>query len=686
MGCSPSGDTKIRQNLEKSYKLDSKLLGSGSYAKVYRAKEIKTGKMVAVKRISKAKSKREYLDVEIAIMRQFGTHKHIVTLFACYETETEVQLVIEYMSGGELFEVLNQNGPYGEADAAHHLKAIGSALSFLHGNNVAHRDLKPENLLLSGKPPALGVLKLSDFGLAKVLKENELMHKACGTWAYCAPEVLQIRKSGSGQYGVKCDMFSVGVLMFVILAGYHPFDADGRNTDKQMQELILAGTWDFDDDAWEQVSEEAKDLIRSLLALDPSRRFSAVQMLKHSWTAGITPYGSLSMKIDTDLSQYTLRMKQKNLKAGLISTQAVTRLVLGHGRKTMDAAKVEEDKIDAEKRAEARRRWKIIQKAHKSGEFVKQACATLSNPQGKTPGLGAAVKAAHHRFLRFQATPNRVDEMRQTRVTQLFRALDVDRNGWLNESELFRFAKHMGFPGDKVKWNTEYVKLCVECNWDNEAGIDDTTFELLVNTKECNFYHTNHMLDDILEQLAGQGTPQARASSRPSSVERSSKGSAKSKSEPKKKKTTVKLEGKPTPKVKSKAKASAKKDILFFQEEDSPKREASSNSPSAFTTKPQSKKTQASKSKGKLAALNNDQPGPENSDELDMDRSSGNMNIYKETRASPETFEEDKPSVSSLGFYDGLSDGPSSHQVLLSSNGEKLGLLEAASRSRGHTG
>mmetsp|Transcript_62561 Transcript_62561/g.97353 ORF Transcript_62561/g.97353 Transcript_62561/m.97353 type:complete len:719 (-) Transcript_62561:28-2184(-) len=570
MGCIKSSigaDAAGLGQLEKMYKLDSNLLGSGSYAKVYRAKEIKTGKIVAVKRINKAKSKREYLDVEITIMRRFGNHKHIVSLFACYETESEVQLVIEYMSGGELFDVLNENGPYGEADAAKHVKAIGSALSFLHGNNVAHRDLKPENLLLTSKPPApLGVLKISDFGLAKVLKDNELMHKACGTWAYCAPEVLRIKTEGAGNYDVRCDMFSVGVLLFIILAGYHPFDVDGRNTEQRMQDLIIKGDWDFNDEAWDEVCQDAKDLITALLEPNPARRITANQLLRHSWTAGISPYGSLSWKINSEISEYRVRMKHKALKAGLISTQAMVRLFHGQG-KHVNGVCNDEAKIDEDRRSEARRHWQVVRKAHKSGEIVKDPCR-----------LTSAIKAAHNRFLRFQATPHE-EKHRGERINQLFEALDADRNGWLDEHELFQFAKLMEFPGDKVQWNKEYGKLCVECGWDVEAGIDSATFALLVNTQECNFYHTNVMLDEVLAQLLGsengsngciKGVPPS-----PSSATVVWRSSQKSKKQDATRKKTVDVDkAKSAGRAKSKAKAQgARKEALV--DDDAPKREVS---------------------------------------------------------------------------------------------------------------
>ena len=168
-----------------------------------------------MKKIEKKRSKQESLVTEIEILRRFGHHRHIVELFDVFETDDEIQLVMELMRGGELFDALVENGPYSEGDASKHLRDVGSALHFLHSENIVHRDLKPENLLLTSKGKD-GKVKLGDFGLSKIVQENELMRTACGTWAYCAPEVLRIRRDRVGTYDSKCDVFSIGVILFVM--------------------------------------------------------------------------------------------------------------------------------------------------------------------------------------------------------------------------------------------------------------------------------------------------------------------------------------------------------------------------------------------------------------------------------------------------------------------------------------
>eukprot|EP00937_MAST-01D_sp_MAST-1D-sp2_P004841 g4841.t1 len=312
--------SNANNRLEDRYSLVDSELGSGQYATVVRAVNKKTKREVAVKKILKARSKRANLDTEIEILKRFGHHKHIVDLYDVYETAEHIFLAMELMRGGELFDALVENGPYDEGDASRHIRDIGSALHFLHSEGIVHRDLKPENLLLTttGRDARL---KIADFGLSKILEEEEMMKTACGTWAYCAPEVLRIRRDHVGSYDAKCDMFSVGVILFVILSGYHPFDPAGENTDKQMQRLILEGR-----------QGGAKELVRCLLEADPAKRLSAAQMLLHPWVKGTVLRGKLSATIDKDIGVYRQRMRKK-LKVGFKAVHSLMTIKQGPSKR-----------------------------------------------------------------------------------------------------------------------------------------------------------------------------------------------------------------------------------------------------------------------------------------------------------------------------------------------------------------
>ena len=152
---------------------------------------------MAVKCIKRAKSKQVRLDLEIKILREVSAHPNIITLLDAYETDAYVQLVMERVFGGELFDHIVAKGAYSEADAAYHVRNTVRALKFLHAKGIVHRDLKPENILLSSKDDAVAEVMLADFGLAKLLPDQVSTRTVCGTWAYCAPEVKQLRLARS---------------------------------------------------------------------------------------------------------------------------------------------------------------------------------------------------------------------------------------------------------------------------------------------------------------------------------------------------------------------------------------------------------------------------------------------------------------------------------------------------------
>jgi len=303
------------------------ILGRGHYATVNLGRNKATGEKVAVKRIQISKSRVEALKREVEVLRKVGQHPNIVTLYDIFITESELILVLELLTGGELFDRMVEKGPYSEREASHHIRKIGQALKFLHRSGIVHRDLKPENLLLAHKGDD-SELKIADFGLANVVDniENATMKTVCGTWAYCAPEVkTSIQKEGGpASYTAKVDLWSVGVILFVILGAYHPFDADGDASDAQLWQNICSGVFDFDDPAWDHISEDAKDLIRNLIVVDPEKRFNTDQLLEHRWIRqqASVPATPITPNIDRHLTDFNGKRKSKK---GFV-TSAVKRM------------------------------------------------------------------------------------------------------------------------------------------------------------------------------------------------------------------------------------------------------------------------------------------------------------------------------------------------------------------------
>ena len=186
---------------------------------------------------------------------------------------------MELVLGGELFDKITEIGAYSEKTAAQLVFNIVDAVRYLHERNIAHRDLKPTNLLLK-YPDDLTTIKIADFGLSKIMDENTMMQTACGTPIYVAPEVL----SGEA-YEKEVDMWSIGVITYILLCGFPPFFDDGSNM-AELFEQIMNGEFDYPEEYWDDISDEAKDFIDNLLIVDPSTRYTAEQALEHPWLKG----------------------------------------------------------------------------------------------------------------------------------------------------------------------------------------------------------------------------------------------------------------------------------------------------------------------------------------------------------------------------------------------------------------
>jgi len=255
-------------------------LGSGFFATVYKATERKTGELVAIKCIDKAKvaDKISMLEEEVSILSRVK-HDNCVQMYEIFESQKHVHLVMELVTGGELFDRIMELKVFNEAICAKVVRQICQSLSYLHSLGIVHRDLKPENILLDNPDLHHATVKITDFGLSKIMKgEKKFLHSRCGTPAYAAPELVEGK-----QYTSKVDMWAVGCLMYVMLCGSPPFK--GRDT----QELfvhICKGNYSLQTKPFTVVSTEAKNFIKKLLVLDPSKRLSAEEALLDPWLKG----------------------------------------------------------------------------------------------------------------------------------------------------------------------------------------------------------------------------------------------------------------------------------------------------------------------------------------------------------------------------------------------------------------
>ncbi|KAI9003085.1 kinase-like domain-containing protein [Gaertneriomyces semiglobifer] len=267
----------FRCNFNEKYTL-GKTLGTGSFATVRECTRISDGTKFAVKIIDKGplKGKIDVLVNEIRLLKRIQ-HSNIIRLFDLDETRTHLYLVTELATGGELFDRILAQGSYTEMDASVLVKQLLDAVHYLHNEGIVHRDLKPENLLFRN-PDEDADLMLTDFGLSKMVKEDEFLKTTCGTPHYVAPEIL--RQKG---YGKPVDMWAIGVITYVLLCGYTPFWAGKDNSNAVLFKAILDCDYQFDEEYWSEISETAKDFIRKLLIVDPTHRMTAAQALEHPW-------------------------------------------------------------------------------------------------------------------------------------------------------------------------------------------------------------------------------------------------------------------------------------------------------------------------------------------------------------------------------------------------------------------
>lgn len=258
--------------LMERYEL-GRLLGQGTFAKVYYARDIKTGMSVAIKVIDKEKILKvgmiDQIKREISVMR-LVKHPNIVELYEVMASKTKIYFVMEYVKGGELFNKVSK-GKLKESVARKYFWQLISAVDYCHSRGVCHRDLKPENLLLDEH----GNLKVSDFGLsalAESKRQDGLLHTTCGTPAYVAPEVINRR----GYDGCKADIWSCGVILFVLLAGYLPF-----NDPNLMEMYKKIGKGEFKFPNW--FAPDVRKLLSKILDPNPNTRISIAKIMASSW-------------------------------------------------------------------------------------------------------------------------------------------------------------------------------------------------------------------------------------------------------------------------------------------------------------------------------------------------------------------------------------------------------------------
>ncbi|CAM8989636.1 unnamed protein product [Rhodiola kirilowii] len=305
---------KPYDDITKHYTL-GKELGKGQFGITYLCTEIATGHLYACKSILKrkliTKADRDDVKREVQLLQHLSGQPNVVEFKGAYEDRQSVHLVMELCAGGELFDRIIAQGQYSERAAAAMCRQIVNVVHICHFMGVMHRDLKPENFLLSSTDEN-AMLKATDFGLSVFIEEGKVYRDVVGSAYYVAPEVLQ------RSYGKEIDVWSAGVILYILLSGVPPFWGDGETA---IFNSILKGELDFESEPWPSVSYSAIDLVRKMLTQDPKKRLTAAQVLEHPWirVGGDATDKPLDSAVLSRMKQFRAMNKLKQLALKVIA-------------------------------------------------------------------------------------------------------------------------------------------------------------------------------------------------------------------------------------------------------------------------------------------------------------------------------------------------------------------------------
>lgn len=307
-----------QSNIQEDYELGP-ILGAGAFGSVRIAVQKSTGLDRAIKTIKKDKiakdpqSKLSFFH-EIEILKELD-HPNVLRIYEYYEDKNFFHLVTELLTGGELFEYLTSQEFLSELTAANFMQQVLTAINYCHHRGIVHRDLKPENLLLE-KKSGDSLLKIIDFGAAGIYDGSKPLKARFGTCYYIAPEVLK------REYNEKCDIWSCGVILYLLLSGRPPFFG---KSDEEILSRVEKGTFSFNLPEWEHISAEAKDLIKQMLQFNPELRLSAEQALQHVWFDNNTVRNKPLPSIVQNLAKFRASQKLQHAVLTFISSQLTSK-------------------------------------------------------------------------------------------------------------------------------------------------------------------------------------------------------------------------------------------------------------------------------------------------------------------------------------------------------------------------
>ncbi|CAK75108.1 unnamed protein product (macronuclear) [Paramecium tetraurelia] len=446
-----------KKNVSEFYTI-KEMIGQGGFGKVYKVVHRQTGMIRAMKLILKSKLKKEdqeKLLEETSILMDID-HPNIVKLYEMYQDDNSYFLISEYCDGGELFEKIKFVLILTEKEIASYMKQILSAVSYCHSKGIVHRDLKPENILFDSKNQG-AALKIIDFGASAKLVNDEKLNKRIGTPFYVAPEVL------NGSYDEKCDIWSLGVLLYILLCGYPPFFG---HSEGEVLAKVRKGTYQFDSNDWSRVSMQAKDLIRRMLFYDPSARINASEAQQHAWISNNKAKGQVNNLSLKRLQDFDSKNKLKYAILQFITVQVVS------SQEKDDLLKIFQD-ID--KNGDG-----TVSKEELLAAYLKiykgDALAAQHIVEELFPQLDAN-KSGKVDFSEFvTASINRDRTLSKKKIEQSFKLFDLDGNGYITKQEINEL---FGNEIDEKMWED----ILKDCDTNKDGMISLNEFITLLESK-----------------------------------------------------------------------------------------------------------------------------------------------------------------------------------------------------------
>ncbi|CAD8208692.1 unnamed protein product [Paramecium pentaurelia] len=444
-----------KQSITKVYTL-GQVLGQGAFGKVWKVTHKTTGLIRAMKQIRKSeliKEDEQKMFSEMNLLKNLD-HPHIVKLYELYQDSNNYYLITEYLCGGELFERIKKMNQFSERRASDLMRQILMAVVYCHEQKIVHRDLKPENVLFSGTEPE-ALLKIIDFGCSRKFNSQKNMTKRLGTPYYIAPEVL------NHNYNEKCDVWSCGVILYILLCGYPPFTGKNEN---EIFEKVKTGKFKFPIEEWDSISREAKNLIQRMLQVDVNSRYSASQALNDPWIQKHAPNTQINKKVLENLAQFQAKSEFRSAIVQYIISQMTTNKELEDLQKTFQSLDKNKDGV-LNKTELVEGYTKILKSKEQAEEYVEKIISKIDKNQSGV--------IEFNEFLMAAINEEKIIPIKK--VEQAFKIFDSDGDGFISKQEI---EEVMG------ELNADVWKLFLdETDGNNDGRISYEEFSKLILSK-----------------------------------------------------------------------------------------------------------------------------------------------------------------------------------------------------------